>query len=304
MVKPSARTRAPLPQDAAQPAERRAATRGRHPVDAWMDGEFRIGRSVVVKRKAIAICILALPALAPILFVSRAIIHLDSNILTSLEADVLGTGSMALLILTLTVTPMVTLTGQHWFVPLRKWYGIVLACTAITDGVLAAITGDFAGGIAGRVAGHSFLLVGLAMVALLLPLLVISNKRAQRWLGRYWKRLQRLTYVIWGLLFLHLALLEGFGFQHGTNGPSPQDDGNPVLHQRIYQLTACSLPLVLLRLPHVRKWATRKREEGKEWVIVVTFLPLAALYILFFAFIVNEEIFKGVGAFRLQDLGG
>jgi hypothetical protein len=180
----------------------------------------------------------------------------------------------------------------------------MVACTATTDAIAAAITGEFAGGVAGRVAGHSFLLVGLAMVALLLPLLVISNKRAQRWLGKYWKRLQRLTYVIWGLLFLHLALLEGLGFQHGTNGPSPQYDGNPILHQRLYQLTACSLPLVLLRLPPVRKWVTRKHEEGRQWVIRITFLPLAALYILSFAFVVNEEIFKGVSAFRLQNIGG
>jgi DMSO/TMAO reductase YedYZ heme-binding membrane subunit len=296
MVKPSTGARAPSPHDAAGPDGRRAA---RHPVDDWMDREFRFGGSAI-KRKTIAICLLGLPAPAPLFFISRAIIHLDTGLLTDLEADVLGTGSMALLILTLTITPVVTLTGQHWFVPLRKWYGIMVACTGITDGALAAITGEFAGGIAGRVAGHSFLLAGLAMVALLLPLLVISNKRAQRWLGKYWKRLQRLTYVIWGLLFLHLALLEGFGFQHGTNGPSGHDDGNPILHQRLYQLTACSLPLVLLRLPRVRKWVTRKQEEGKQWVIGVTFLPLVALYVLSFAYIVNEEILKGVSAFLLQ----
>src|SRR5689334_24517838 len=52
---------------------------------------------------------------------------------------------------------------------------------------------------------------GLMMVALLAPLLLISNRWSQRKLGKYWKPLQKLTYVIWGLLFLHLALLEGFG---------------------------------------------------------------------------------------------
>jgi hypothetical protein len=36
----------------------------------------------------------------------------------------------------------------------------------------------------------------------------------------------------------------------------------------------------------------------------LTILPLAALYVLAFSFIVNEEIFKGVSAFRLQPVNG
>jgi hypothetical protein len=38
--------------------------------------------------------------------------------------------------------------------------------------------------------------------------------------------------------------------------------------------------------------------------VYLTLLPLAALYILFLAYILNEEIFKGVSAFRLQPVGG
>jgi hypothetical protein len=38
--------------------------------------------------------------------------------------------------------------------------------------------------------------------------------------------------------------------------------------------------------------------------VSLAFLPLAVLYILFFAYIVNEEIFKGVSAFRLQPVNG
>ena len=213
-------------------------------------------------------------------------------------------GSMALLILTLTVTPMVALTRQHWFVPLRKWYGIVFACTATTDAVLAALTSSFTGGVIGRLTGHTFLLAGFMMVSLLFPLLLISNNRAQRWLGKYWKPLQKLTYAIWGLLFVHLALLEGFGFQNGTNGPSSSFDHNPVLHQRLYQLTACSLPLLVLRLPPVKRWVAQQQRAGRERAVYLTFLPLAALYALFFAYIVNEEIFKEVSAFRLQPVNG
>lgn len=275
----------------------------RNPVDAWMDQDFKFAGSFI-KRKTIALSLLGVPALAPLFFMSRALIELDSNTMNQVEADVLGTGAMALLILTLTVTPLVTLTGQHWFVPLRKWYGIVLGCTATADAVLASITTSFAGGVIGRLTGHTFLLAGFVMVAILFPLLLISSNRAQRSLGKYWKPLQKLTYAVWGLLFVHLALLEGLGFQHGTNGPSSSFDHNPVLHQRLYQLTACSLPLLLLRIPPVKRWAARLHKAGRERVVYLVFLPLAALYIIFFAYIVNEEIFKGVSAFRLQPVDG
>ncbi|HYA53708.1 MAG TPA: hypothetical protein VEG33_21370, partial [Streptosporangiaceae bacterium] len=66
----------------------------------------------------------------------------------------------------------------------------------------------------------------------------------------------------------------------------------------------CSLPLLLLRLPPVKRWAARQHRAGREKVVYLVFLPLAALYIIFFAYIVNEEIFKGVSAFRLQPVDG
>jgi methionine sulfoxide reductase heme-binding subunit len=301
MAKPAAGARARRPDPAEHTLERPLKTRSR--ADVWMEQDFKFAGSVI-KRKTVAVFFLGIPALAPLFFMSRAVVELNSNTMNQVEADVLGTGSMALLILTLTVTPMVTLTRQHWFVPLRKWYGIVLACTAIADAILAAITSSFTGGVLGRLTGHTFLLAGFAMVSLLFPLLLISNTGAQRWLGKYWKPLQKLTYAIWGLLFVHLALLEGFGFQNGTNGPGIGFDHNPVLHQRLYQLTACSLPLLVLRLPPVKRWVAQQRKTGRERVVYFTFLPLAAVYALFFAYIVNEEIFKGVSAFRLQPVSG
>ena len=38
-----------------------------------------------------------------------------------------------LLFATLAVTPLVTLTGRRWFVPLRRWYGIVFVFDVILD---------------------------------------------------------------------------------------------------------------------------------------------------------------------------
>jgi methionine sulfoxide reductase heme-binding subunit len=270
--------------------------KARNAVDTWMDQEFRLMGRTVSRQKA-ALGILGFPALFPLLFMSRAIVTLNNNTMDKTVADVLGTGGEALLLLTLLITPMVTLTRQRWFIPLRQWYGIMFAITIITDAIVASITTAFAGGVIGRLAGHTFLLAGFTMVLLSIPLLAIANNRAQRWLGRYWKPLQRTTYVIWGLLFVHLALLFGFGIGSGEEG-----DGDPVFHQRLFQLAACSALLLALRMPPVRRWVARQQKAGRPWLPYLAFLPLALLFILAFSFIVNEEIFKGVAAFSLHPI--
>jgi hypothetical protein len=140
------------------------------------------------------------------------------------------------------------------------------------------------------VAGHSFLVVGLFIILLALPLLATANAPAQRKLGKYWKRLQRTTYVIWGLVVLHLLLLDGFMPFGG-----PEGDGDPIMHQRFYQAVAISIPLIVLRLPPVRRWIADQRAAGRQRWVYLAFLPLAVLFILGFAYIINEEIFTGNG---------
>lgn len=280
MARPAVRERAPRPQ-----AERPLAAM-RTPIDAWMEHDFKFAGSRV-KRRTVACCLVAVFALAPLFLLSRPIIQLNTNTLNQVEPDVAGTGSMLLLLATLSITPLVTVTKSHWFIPLRKWFGIMLAITATSDAIMAGLTSSFAGGFIGHLTGHTFLLVGLVMVLILAPLALISNNRSQRALGRYWKPLQRLTYVVWALLFVHLALLEGFGFQNGRNGPSAHIDGDPIPHQRLYQLTACSIPLLLLRMPPVKRWVARKQQEGKQRAVYLTFLPLGALFVLFYSFIIS-----------------
>jgi methionine sulfoxide reductase heme-binding subunit len=265
-------------------------------VDEWMEVEFKFGGSRI-KRKAVALIVLGLPAAVPLFFMLPALITLNSNTFSVSVDDTLGTGAELCLFLCLLVTPMVTLTGQRWFVPLRRWYGIMMACNAIGDAAAAGITDTFAGGVLGRLAGHTFTLVGFMMVMLVIPLLLTGNPWAQRKLGRYWKRLHRLIYVIWGLLACHLMLLEGFGFESGSNGSGFAGDGDPVFHQRFYQYSACSLFLLLLRLPPVKRWIAARQEEGRNWLVWVTIAPIFALFLFGFIFIVNEEIFKGIDSF-------
>ena len=207
----------------------------------------------------------------------------------------LGTGGEICFFVMVSITPIITLTGARWIAPLRRWYGIMFAVIGLADSITAAITGNFAGGIPGRLAGHTFLLAGLLVILLAIPLLATANTPAQRKLGKYWKRLHKVTYLIWGLIVVHLLLLDGVTPFGASNG-----DGDPVFHQRFYQAVAISIPLVVLRLPPVRRWISEQRAAGRQARVWLAITPLAALYLTGFIFIINEEIFTGTMAITLR----
>jgi len=280
-------------QEPAGDQEPRAA---RKTADEWMGVEFKFGGSRI-KRKTVALVLLGAPAVLPLFFMLPALLTLNENTFAVSVDDTLGTGAELCLFACLLVTPFMTLTGQRWFFPLRRWYGIMMAFTSIGDALAAGLTDSFAGGFLGRLAGHAFELMGFFMVMLVIPLLITGNNWAQRKLGRYWKRLHQLTYVIWGLLAAHLMLLEGFGFEHGANGSGFAGDGDPVFHQRFYQYSACSLFLLTLRIPPVKRWIAARQKEGRNWLVYLTITPIFALFVIGFIFIVNEEIFKGIDSF-------
>jgi DMSO/TMAO reductase YedYZ heme-binding membrane subunit len=264
-------------------------------VDKWM-GEDLVYSAVVIKKQSIWLFLLRLPAFIPLIFIFRGWLSLNvKDVLTNTEADVLGTGGEICFFIAISITPLITLTGARWIAPLRRWYGIMFAIIGIADATTAAITTEFAGGVFGRLAGHTFLVTGFLIILLALPLLATANTPAQRKLGRYWKRLQRMTYVIWGLVVLHLLLLDGF-----TPFDLSNTDGDPVFHQRFYQAVAISVPLLLLRLPPVRRWVTARQAAGKQWRVWLAVMPLAVLYVAGFAFIINEEIFTGTMAITLR----
>jgi hypothetical protein len=118
---------------------------GRSRVDEWMDKDFKFGGSRI-KRKAVALILLGAPAVAPLFFMSPAFFTMNSNTFAVSVDDTLGTGAELCLFLCLLVTPLVMLTGQRWFVGLRRWYGIMMACCGIGDMLAAGLTDPFAGG--------------------------------------------------------------------------------------------------------------------------------------------------------------
>jgi DMSO/TMAO reductase YedYZ heme-binding membrane subunit len=269
----------------------------RNSVDSWMDQDCRFLPGI--KRRKVALFLLRLPAIVPIIFTLRGWLSLNEKLsLTNTEADTLGTGGEYCFLLAVTITPMITLTGQRWFAPLRRWYGIMFAVIGLSDSITASITGAFSGGPIGRVAGHTFLLSGLFIILIAIPVLVTANTPMQRALGRYWKPVQKMTYVIWALIVVHLALLDGFRPFDG-----PQGDGDPIFHDRLYQIIAISLPLVLLRLPPIRRWVVEQRAAGQAWKVWAAFMPLFALYLVAFAFVINEEIFTGLKVITMTPPG-
>jgi methionine sulfoxide reductase heme-binding subunit len=270
-------------------AARPEAPAKRRTVDSWM-GEDLIFSALVIKKQSLILFFLRLPALLPWFFVARGWLSLnEKNSLTNTEADILGTGGEICLFVAVSITPLITVTGARWFAHLRRWYGIMFALIGISDAITASITTIFAGGVFGRLAGHTFLLSGLFIVLLAIPVLATANTPAQRKLGKYWKKIQKITYVLWGLLVLHLLLLDGF-FPFG----GPQGDGDPIFHQRFYQAVAISIPLVILRLTPVKSWISSKRESGEKWKAWLFAALIGLPYIIGFIFIINEELFTGM----------
>jgi DMSO/TMAO reductase YedYZ heme-binding membrane subunit len=254
--------------------------------------------AITIKKRSIALFLMRLPAFIPWIFIARGWLNQNAQeVLTNTEADVLGTGGVFCFYMALSITPLITLTGAQWIAPLRRWYGIMFALIGISNGTTAAITTDFAGGPLGRLAGHSFLLTGLLIVTLALPVLATANTPAQRKLGRYWKKLQRMTYVIWLFVVLHLLLLDGI-----TPFGADQGDGDPIFHQRFYQAVAVSIPLIVLRLPPVRRWIVEQRAQGRQWLVWLSVSPLALFYLTAMVFIINEEFFTGLKVITMTNL--
>jgi DMSO/TMAO reductase YedYZ heme-binding membrane subunit len=269
---------------------------GRNDIEDTRSSQYLEFSAITIKKRSVALFFMRLPVFVPFILMTPAWVSLNrNNTLTIEEAAVLGTAGEFCFFMALSITPLITLTGAQWIAPLRRWYGIWFAIIGIFDGTTAAITTEFAGGPIGRLTGHSFLIAGLLILLIALPLLATANTPAQRKLGKWWKRIQRMTYVIWGFVLLHLFLLDGLRPFGGDQG-----DGDPIFHQRFYQAVAISIPLLVLRLPPVRRWIIEQRTEGRAWLVWLTVAPLVVLYVVGYAFIINEEFFQGHLAFTLH----
>jgi sulfoxide reductase heme-binding subunit YedZ len=120
--------------------------------------------------------------------------------------DRLGLGTLILLLITLTMTPLQRLSGWSGWIAVRRQLG--LWCFAYVVMHLSAyavfILGLDWAQLGVELIKRPYIIVGSLAFVCLLALAVTSNRYSQRRLGARWKKLHRLIYVILGLGLLHM----------------------------------------------------------------------------------------------------
>lgn len=163
---------------------------------------------------------------------------------------VLGYDAVLCLVACLAITPFVTVAGAR-IARLRLVYGLwMCAIGAVAVAVHLSLPRTPMGW---ALAGTTVNFTGLLIVALLVPMAASSGPRAQRLLGREWKRWQRaLIWAVWAAVALHLAVLRGW----------PQ----------LAAYTAATLPLIALRVPRLRRaiktWRSGGYSTGGLWTVM------------------------------------
>ena len=151
--------------------------------------------------KAAAFAAALIPAAALAYRFYRFFYNQDPTALTANPGDYItdqtGTWALAMLVITLTVTPLRRLTNWNDLIKLRRMLGLFsffYATLHMLTWVVFVNYFDVKAMIA-DVAKRPYITVGMATLLILLSLAVTSNRFAQRRLGRRWQKLHRLVYV-------------------------------------------------------------------------------------------------------------
>lgn len=116
-----------------------------------------------------------------------------------------GTWTLVGLLLTLSITPLRTLSGLSWLIRFRRLLGLFAffyACLHFTTYIWLDQFFDPVG-IAKDIVKRPFITVGFAAFILLIPLAATSNQKMMKKLARNWQRLHRMVYVIASLGVIH-----------------------------------------------------------------------------------------------------
>lgn len=110
-----------------------------------------------------------------------------------------GNWTFNLLLLTLCISPLRAITGQHWLIRLRRMLGLLtffyaslhFACFVGLDNGFDSVA------ISQAIIKRPFVVVGFAAFAIMALLAATSSHAAVRWLGgRKWQELHRSIYLI------------------------------------------------------------------------------------------------------------
>ncbi|HSC83549.1 MAG TPA: ferric reductase-like transmembrane domain-containing protein, partial [Pseudomonas sp.] len=147
----------------------------------------------------VAVFLLALPA--PLLWLYWGLNKQLGPDPGKVLVDNLGQGALILLLLTLSMTPLRRATGWGGWIAVRRQLGLWCFSYVVLHivGYLAFILGLRFERLLADLSERPYIIVGaLAFVALLL-LALTSNHYSVRKLGRRWRQLHKLVYVILGL---------------------------------------------------------------------------------------------------------
>lgn len=163
-----------------------------------------------------------------------------------------GKTALIFLVLSLACTPLNTLFGWRQVISVRRTLGLYAFLFAAAHMVIFAWV-DFGldwSLIWREVIEKNYILVGLSALSVLLALAVTSFKWWMKRLGKNWKRLHRLVYLAGILVILHYAWSK-----KGDLFTLQGDIFQPFVFGLILTL------LLVLRIPAVRKWASRLRSR-------------------------------------------
>lgn len=119
----------------------------------------------------------------------------------------LGEWAVRFLLLTLAVTPARVVLDWPGVVRLRRMLGVGAACYAGAHLLLFCVDQKFqVGTIASEIVLRAYLTIGFIALLMLGVLAVTSTDGWQKRLGRRWKRLHRLVFVLLPLVLLHYFL--------------------------------------------------------------------------------------------------
>jgi methionine sulfoxide reductase heme-binding subunit len=123
-----------------------------------------------------------------------------------------GLWSIRLLLLGLALSPLARGAGWGWPLELRRMVGLFAAVYALLHLLIWAKDYGFDWPfLVGEAVARTYLAVGLAGVALLVPLAATSTDGSMHWIGaRAWRRLHWLVYPAVGLAYLHFVMAGRF----------------------------------------------------------------------------------------------
>ncbi len=179
----------------------------------WIYGNIFKYLSMTVSQRRLRYLIKPLVFLASLLPFAWLVAGAVSDTLGTNPVETLTheTGDWALrfLLITLAVTPLRHLTGWLWLIRLRRMLGLFAFFYAVLHFITYIWLDQFFDWkeILIDIPKRPFITVGFVALLLLVPLAMTSTNVMMKRLGRHWKSLHKLVYIIPALAILHYLWL-------------------------------------------------------------------------------------------------